>query len=81
MEAKIKEGHAPAVIVALQPGEQLTSEAGAMMFVSGDISMDVEMPGGLTGGLKRKLLSGESMFLTRYNARGAGAVGHRRAGL
>ena len=46
-----------------------------MMFVSGDISMDVEMPGGLTGGLKRKLLAGESMFLTRYNASGAGAVG------
>ena len=75
MEATIKEGHAPAVIVALQPGEQLTSEAGAMMFVSGDITMDVEMPGGLAGGLKRKLLAGESMFLTRYNARGAGAVG------
>ena len=75
MEATIREGHAPAVVVALQPGEQLTSEAGAMMFVSGDITMDVEMPGGLAGGLKRKLLAGESMFLTRYNARGAGAVG------
>src|SRR5579862_171058 len=75
MESTIKEGHAPAVIVSLQPGEQITSEAGAMMFVSGDITMDVEMPGGLAGCLKRKLLAGESLFLTRYNARGAGAVG------
>ena len=75
MQATIKEGASPAVIIALQPGEQITSEAGAMMFVSGDITMDVEMPGGLAGGLKRKLLAGESMFLTRYNARGAGAVG------
>ena len=33
MESTIKEGHAPAVIVSLQPGEQITSEAGAMMFV------------------------------------------------
>lgn len=75
MEATVREGQAPAVIVSLQPGEQLTSEAGAMMFVSGDISMDVEMPGGLGGGLKRKLLAGESLFLTRYRATGPGAVG------
>ena len=46
-----------------------------MMFISGDISMDVEMPGGLMGGLKRKVLAGESMFLATYTARGAGAVG------
>jgi uncharacterized protein (AIM24 family) len=51
MEATVREGQAPAVVVALQPGEQLTSEAGAMMFISGDISMDVEMPGGVMGGL------------------------------
>ena len=75
MEATVREGQSPAVVVALQPGERLTSEAGAMMFISGDISMEVEMPGGLMGGLKRKLLAGESMFLTRYEARGAGAVG------
>jgi uncharacterized protein (TIGR00266 family) len=75
MEATIREGQAPAVVVALGPGERLTAEAGAMMFVSGDISMDVEMPGGLAGGLKRKLLAGESMFLTRYVANSAGAVG------
>jgi uncharacterized protein (TIGR00266 family) len=75
MEATVREGHAPAVVVALQPGEQLTSEAGAMMFISGDISMDVEMPGGMMGGLKRKVLAGESLFLTRYRANGAGAVG------
>jgi uncharacterized protein (TIGR00266 family) len=75
MQSKIREGHAPAVVIALEQGEQLTSEAGAMMFISGDVAMDVEMPGGLKGGLKRKFLSGESMFLARYNARGAGAVG------
>jgi uncharacterized protein (TIGR00266 family) len=75
MEATVREGQAPAVVVALQPGERLTSEAGAMMFVTGDISMDVEMPGGLMGGLKRKVLAGESLFLTRYVANGAGAVG------
>jgi uncharacterized protein (TIGR00266 family) len=75
VEATIREGQAPAVVVALQTGERLTAEAGAMMFISGDISMEVEMPGGLSGGLKRKLLAGESLFVTRYVANGPGAVG------
>src|ERR1043166_3799392 len=75
MEATVRDGQAPAVVIALQPGERLTSEAGAMMFISGDISMEVEMPGGLMGGLKRKILAGESLFLTRYVANGAGAGG------
>ena len=75
MDAKIREGQAPALIVSLQSGEEITSEAGAMMFLSGDVSMEVEMPGGLTGGLKRAVLSGESMFLAKYRARGVSAVG------
>ena len=75
MEATIREGQAPAVIVSLQPGERLTSEAGAMTFVSGDIAMEVEMPAGFAGALKRKLLAGESLFVTRYVANGAGTVG------
>lgn len=75
MDATIKAGQAPAVIVSLQAGEELTSEAGAMMFLSGDIAMDMEMPGGVMGGLKRAVMSGESMFLAKYRARGAGAVG------
>ena len=75
MEAKIRDGQAPAVVIALEPGEKLVSESGAMMFISGDVQMDVEMPGGLMGGLKRKMLAGESLFLTTYTARGAAAVG------
>ena len=75
VEAQIREGQAPAVVVSLQAGEQLTSEAGAMTFLSGDIAMEVEMPGGLGGGLKRKLLAGESLFVTHYRANGAGSIG------
>lgn len=75
MQATVKEGHAPAVVVALEPGEQLVAEAGAMMFVSGDVHMELEMPGGVMAGLKRAALAGESMFLARYEARGPGAVG------
>ena len=75
MDAKIREGQAPAVVIALEPGEKLVSEAGAMMFISGDVAMDVEMPGGLMAGLKRKVLAGESLFLATYTARGNAAVG------
>jgi uncharacterized protein (TIGR00266 family) len=75
MQSVIREGQAPVVVVSLEPGETLRSEAGAMMFVSGDIRTDVELPGGLAGGLKRKLLAGESLFLATHTARGAGAVG------
>lgn len=75
MNATVREGQAPAVVVALEPGEKLTSEASAMMFISGDVKMDVEMPGGLAGGLKRAVLAGESLFLATYTARGSGAVG------
>lgn len=75
MQSTVKEGHAPAVVIALEPGERLVSEAGAMMFVSGDVKMDVELTGGLIGGLKRAALAGESLFLARYDAQGAGAVG------
>jgi len=39
------------------------------------VTMDVEMPGGLMGGLRRAMLAGESLFLATYTARGAGAVG------
>jgi len=75
MEATIREGHAPAVVVSLEPGETLRAEAGAMMFVSGDIVSGVEIPGGMTGGLKRKMFAGESIFLATYMARGPGVVG------
>jgi uncharacterized protein (TIGR00266 family) len=75
VEATIREGHAPALVLALAPGEQAVAEPGAMMFVSGDVSMDLEMPGGISGGLKRSMLAGESFFFTRYTARGPAAVG------
>src|SRR5947209_18214164 len=75
MDAQIREGQAPAVVVSVGAGEQLTSEAGAMTFVSGDIAMEVEMPGGLGAGLKRKLLAGESLYVTHYKANGPGSVG------
>ncbi len=64
-----------AVILSLAPGDQVRAEAGAMMFMTESIEMDAKMEGGLLGGLKRKLLAGESFFITYFRATaGAGKV-------
>src|SRR4030095_9930315 len=64
-----------AVILTLGAGDEVRAEAGAMMFMTDAIEMDARMEGGLLGGLKRKLLAGESFFLTHFRAVGqAGRV-------
>ena len=75
VSAKIREGQAPALILALEPGDEVIAEPGAMMFVSGDVSKELEMPGGVKGGLKRAVIAGESLCFTRYRAEGPSAVG------
>lgn len=60
-----------AVVAALQPGQELQAEAGAMLYMAGEVSMDANMKGGLLGGLKR-LVVGESLFMARFRASGAG---------
>ena len=64
-----------AVILTLAAGDEVRAEAGAMMFMSDAIEMDARMEGGLLGGLKRRLLAGESFFITHFRATGqAGKV-------
>jgi uncharacterized protein (TIGR00266 family) len=64
-----------AVVITLGAGEEVRAEAGAMMFMTDTIEMDAKMEGGLLGGLKRKLLAGESFFITHFRATtGAGKV-------
>lgn len=64
-----------AVILSLGAGDEVRAEAGAMMFMTDSIEMDAKMEGGLLGGLKRKLLAGESFFITHFRSVGqAGRV-------
>ena len=64
-----------AVILSLAAGDVVRAEAGAMMYMTDAIEMDAKMEGGLLGGLKRKLLSGESFFITYFRSTGgAGKV-------
>ena len=60
-----------AVILSLAGGDVVRAEAGAMMYMTDAIEMDAKMEGGLLGGLKRTLLSGESFFITYFRCTGA----------
>jgi uncharacterized protein (TIGR00266 family) len=55
-----------AVILTLGQGDEVRAEAGAMMYMTDGIEMDAKMDGGILGGLKRKLLAGESFFITWF---------------
>jgi uncharacterized protein (TIGR00266 family) len=55
-----------AVVVSMGSGDEIRAEAGAMTYMTDGIEMDARMPGGLLGGLTRKFLAGESLFLTFF---------------
>lgn len=63
------------VEIELDPGEGVRAEAGAMLYMSDGIEMQTGTGGGLFQGFKR-MLSGESFFITTFlhNGRGKGQV-------
>jgi uncharacterized protein (TIGR00266 family) len=62
-----------AVVLTLSAGDEVRAEAGAMTYMTDGIEMDARMQGGLLGGLKRKILAGESFFLTFFRCHAASA--------
>lgn len=69
MEIQIR--HQPSFSVAralLDPNESIRAESGAMMAMAADTSVEAKMEGGLMKGLKRSVLGGESLFITRLTA-------------
>ena len=69
MEYVIQGGNLPVLIMTLQSGEQIVTEAGAMSWKTPNVAMKTNMKGGLGKALGRKL-SGESMFLNTYTCEG-----------
>jgi uncharacterized protein (TIGR00266 family) len=55
-----------------QPGEQIITEAGAMIARDTAVDMKTNLQGGLGGALKRKLLGGESLFQNTFTATAPG---------
>jgi uncharacterized protein (TIGR00266 family) len=62
-----------AVVLTLGGGDVVRAEAGALMYMTDTVEMDAKMEGGLLGGLKRKFLAGESLFITYFKGTSAGA--------
>jgi len=58
--------------IALDPGEELRAESGAMMATSAGVDVKASTQGGVMKGLKRSLLGGESLFITTFTAPAAG---------
>lgn len=57
-------------VLKLAPGEGVQAEAGAMVSMTPTIKLVTEMKGGFLGSLKRKVLGGESFFVSNYVAEG-----------
>src|SRR3954462_13767703 len=63
-----------AVVITMAAGDEVRAEAGAMTYMTEGIDMDARMEGGLLGGLKRKFLAGESLFLTFFRCSAPGGT-------
>lgn len=61
--------------VEISPGEMVYSEAGSMVYMSGNVRMEAKASGGLMKGLKRAV-TGETFFVTHFFADGGpGLIG------
>jgi uncharacterized protein (TIGR00266 family) len=59
------------VEIALDGGEGVRAEAGAMLYMEQGVEMQTNVGGGVLGGFKR-MLTGESFFITTFLYNGAG---------
>lgn len=73
MRYEIEGGSLPALVIQLEAGEGLVSEAGGRTWSKGPIITDTKADGGLGKSLGR-MLSGESLFLNHYRANGNGEI-------
>jgi uncharacterized protein (TIGR00266 family) len=60
-----------AVEIELDPGEAVRAESGAMLYMEQGIEMQTSTGGGIFGGLKR-MVTGESFFITTFLHNGSG---------
>jgi uncharacterized protein (TIGR00266 family) len=68
MDYKIIGDDMQALQLSLQQGEEVYAEAGSMLYMSDGIHLDAQMRGGILGGLARKFLAGESLFMSVFRA-------------
>jgi uncharacterized protein (TIGR00266 family) len=73
MEYKIVGDVMQALQLQLKQGEQVSAEAGSMLYMSAGIDLQARMQGGIVKGLMRKFLAGESMFMSVFQCNAASA--------
>jgi uncharacterized protein (TIGR00266 family) len=63
-----------AAIIQLEPGQTLFSETGGMAWMSGNVSMNTNAGGqglgGMLGGMLKRAIAGESLFIVDYTVQG-----------
>lgn len=74
MEYKVIGTTLQAVILELDPGETVYSESGGMAWMSGNIAMQTSGRGGGLGGMFKRAISGESLFLVEYTSQGGKGI-------
>ena len=67
--SKIDGNESQILTVAIQPGEMLRAESGAMMYMTEGISMNTSTGGGASAGFKR-FLTGQNVFISDYTYTG-----------
>jgi len=60
--------------VYLESGENVFSETGAMVSISGDIEMKTKLAGGLFKSLMRSVAGGEALFINEFVAKSSGYI-------
>lgn len=73
MNYSIEGGSLPAVIIQLNAGEALISEAGGRTWSRGPIISESKAEGGIGKSLGR-MISGEGLFMSRYTAQGPAEI-------
>jgi uncharacterized protein (TIGR00266 family) len=73
MEYEIIGDNLQMVVTKISSGEKIYGEAGAMVYMSGNVEMNAKAKGGFSMGIKRKF-TGETFFLTEFTADGDGSV-------
>jgi uncharacterized protein (TIGR00266 family) len=74
MEYKVIGTTLQAVVLELDPGETIYSESGGMAWMSGNVVMETSGRGGGLGGMFKRAISGESLFLVEYTSQGGKGI-------
>ena len=73
MRYSIEGGSLPAVIIQLDSGETILSEAGGRTWSRGPIATEAKAEGGVGKSIGR-MIAGESLFMSRYTAQGPAEI-------